>query len=221
MRPKLLQRLKTGGRLALVSDAGTPLISDPGHKLVRDARAAGIAVYPIPGPSAAIAALSAAGLPTDRFLFAGFLPSKAGERRTALSGLRSMRATLIFYESPNRLADSLSDMADVFGVREAAVGRELTKLHEEIREGTLDALAAAYKDIEAPKGEVTLVIAPPLPDSGVDETHVDALLTQALPFMPVKAAAALVAEATGASRHIVYERALGLKGKVSPDDAGP
>jgi 16S rRNA (cytidine1402-2'-O)-methyltransferase len=218
MRPKLLQRLKTGGRLALVSDAGTPLISDPGHKLVRDARAAGIAVYPIPGPSAAIAALSAAGLPTDRFLFAGFLPSKAGERRTALSELRSMRATLIFYESPNRLADSLSDMADVFGAREAAVGRELTKLHEEIRTGTPDELAAHYAE-SPPKGEITILVAAAAEEeSDVDPARVDRLLRMALPFMPVNAAASLVAEATGEARRTVYARALALK--AAGEDSG-
>ncbi len=209
MRPKLMQRLGAGERLALVSDAGTPLVSDPGHKLVKAAREAGFAVYPVPGPSAALAALTASGLPSDRFLFAGFLPQKSGARRTVLQELRSVPATLIFYESPQRLAESLADMAEVLGNREAAVARELTKLHEEIRTGTLSALAKAWE--EPPKGEITIVIGPP-PEEEADPARIEALLKQALAFMPVSAAARLVAEAMGAPRRLVYEKALSLKG---------
>lgn len=209
MRPRLIERLRGDARIALISDAGTPTVSDPGMKLVRAAREAGIAVYPVPGASAALAALAAAGLPTDRFLFAGFLPSKQGERRTALTELKSVPATLVFFEGPSRLSESLADMAEVLGAREAAVARELTKLHEEVRTGTLTELAAAYAD-KTPKGEITLVVAPPA-DAEPDTGKVDSLLRQALPFMPVKAAANLVAEATGASRRDVYDRALRIK----------
>lgn len=218
VRPKLLQRLKDGAKLALVSDAGTPLVSDPGHRLVRAARDEGIAVFPVPGASAPLSALVAAGLPSDTFLFAGFLPSKDGERRTRLTQLRNVPATLVFFESPRRLADSLLEMAAVFGPRKAVVARELTKLHEEIKEGPLDVLAAFYAGCEPPKGEVTLVVGPPAEDqSAIDTRQIDALLDQALPFMPVKAAAALIAEATGAPRRAVYERALALKGKGARD----
>jgi 16S rRNA (cytidine1402-2'-O)-methyltransferase len=214
MRPKLLQRLRDGARIALISDAGTPTVSDPGMKLVRAARAEGIAVYPVPGASAALAALAAAGLPTDRFLFAGFLPAKAGERRTTLGALKAVDSTLVFFESPQRLAESLADMADVLGERDAAVARELTKLHEEVRTGTLNALAAEYAAATA-RGEITLVVGPPR-GAAPDTAKVDSLLAQALPFMPVKAAANLVAEATGASRRDVYDRALVLKDRDGP-----
>ena len=215
MRPKLLQRLREGQRLALVSDAGTPLISDPGHKLVRAVLAEDIAVHPIPGPSAAITALSVGGLPTDRFLFAGFLPSRAAERRHVLASLAAVPATLVFYESPNRVAAALHDMTEVFGAREAAVARELTKLHEEIRRGTLPELAAAYAGAEV-KGEITILLAPPS-EPAPDLSKIDTLLRQALPFMPVGAAAALVAEATGGTRREIYNRALTLKGVASDD----
>lgn len=215
MRPKFLKMLREGASLALVSDAGTPLVSDPGHKLVRDAVEEGIAVHAIPGPSAALAALSSAGLPTDRFLFVGFLPSKSGERRRALEELKAVRATLVFFEAPTRLSKALADMAEILGEREAAVMRELTKLHEEARRGNLSELAAGYDAIQ-PKGEITLVVAPPaLPgeEHAAKNPKIDQLLTQALGYMPVAAAAALVAEATGARRRVVYQRALALKEK--------
>ncbi len=218
MRPKLLERLKAGARLALVSDAGTPLVSDPGHKLVRAASKAGIAVFPVPGASAALAALTASGLPSDRFFFVGFLPAKAGPRRSALEQLRAIPATLIFFESPQRLKDSLADMAELLGAREAAIARELTKLHEEIRRLPLAELALAYANAPPPKGEITLVVGPPLEENAPGGERVDALLKAALPFMPVKAAAQLVAEATGSSRRMVYLRALGLKGQSLGDD---
>lgn len=219
VRPKLLARLREGAKLALVSDAGTPLVSDPGHRLVRAARDEGIAVFPIPGASAPLSALVAAGLPSDAFLFAGFLPTKLGELRARLTELRTVPATLVFFESPRRLAETLCQMASIFGPRKAAVARELTKLHEEIREGELAALADSYAASDPPKGEVTLVIAPPAKDEAdIDAAQIDALLGQALPFMPVKAASALIADATGAPRRSVYERALQLKGKGAPDD---
>ena len=209
-RPRILEKLRKGAAIVLVSDAGTPLVSDPGFKLVREAIAEGIAVTALPGPSAALAALALAGLPSDRFLFAGFLPSKAGERARALEELKDVRASLILFESPQRLAESLAAMAQALGARQAAVTRELTKLHEEVRRGTLSELAAHYEKASTPKGEVTLVIGPP-EEIAPDSTAIDAALKAALPFMPVKAAAEMIAALTGAARKSVYERALELK----------
>ena len=186
-RPKMLARLKHGARIALISDAGTPLVSDPGYKLVREALAEGVPVHAIPGASATLTALALAGLPTDRFLFVGFLPSKAGERGTALAELKNIRATLIFFESAQRLAESLSQMADLLGDRAVAVTRELTKLHEEVRRGTLRILASQYAQEAPPKGEVTILVGPP-PEQQADIARIDALLDKALPFMPVRAA---------------------------------
>ena len=220
MRPKLLNMLQEGKRLALVSDAGTPLISDPGHKLVREVLEAGHAVHPIPGPSAALAGLSSAGLPTDRFFFAGFLPPKRGERRSALEALKPIQATLIFFEAPQRLSKSLVDMAEILGARDAAVMRELTKLHEETRRGTLTELEAAYAD-EAPRGEITLIVGPPNKaetDFDAENPKIDQLLTQALGYMPVAAATSLVVEATGARKRAVYSRALELKERAADSD---
>ena len=222
MRPKLLERLEGGARLALVSDAGTPLVSDPGHKLVRAARARGIAVYPVPGPSAPLAAVTASGLPSDRFLFAGFLPARQGPRRSALADLAPVPATLIFFELPQRLGQSLADMAEILGVRDAAIARELTKLHEEIRLGTLIELAAAYAGGPPPKGEITVVVAPPgTEETPADDARLDSLLMVALSYMPVKAASKLVAEATGSARRVVYLRALRLKGEPEEDADEP
>jgi 16S rRNA (cytidine1402-2'-O)-methyltransferase len=212
VRPRLLEDLAAGRELALVSDAGTPCISDPGHKLVREAAAAGIEVVAVAGPSAVIAALSIAGLPTDRFLFAGFLPSKAQARRTALTELRDVRATLVLYESAQRLADCLADALAVLGPREAAIARELTKRFEEVRRGDLAGLAAALAAELPPKGEIVLVIGPPDADAAVlDEAAVDAALADALARMGPSEAAAEVAAATGRSRREVYRRALARK----------
>ena len=209
-RPAILDKLRQGGRIVLVSDAGTPLVSDPGFKLVQAVLAEGLPVHAVPGASAALTALALAGLPTDRFLFAGFLSSKAGERARALEELKSVRASLIFFESGPRLAESLAAMAAVLGPRDAAVARELTKMHEEVRRGTLADLAAHYEKATTPKGEITLVIGPPA-DVEVDTAAIDAALKAALPFMPVKAAAEMIAGLTGASRKSVYDRALELK----------
>jgi 16S rRNA (cytidine1402-2'-O)-methyltransferase len=211
-RPRLLAKLRQGARIALVSDAGTPLVSDPGYKLVREALAEGIAVQAIPGPSAPLTALTLAGLPTDRFLFAGFLPPKSAERRTVLGELKSLRASLVFFEAPQRLAESLTDLADVLGNRPAAVTRELTKLHEEVRRGTLAELAAAYGAEDQPKGEITLVVGP-AEETATDFTEIDAALDQALPFMPLRAAVDLVSQLAKAPRREVYERALERKRK--------
>ncbi len=207
-RPRLLARLRAGARIALVSDAGTPLISDPGYKLVREAVAEGLAVYAIAGACAALAALSVAGLPTDRFLFAGFPPARSGERRTFLSELKAVRATLVFYESPQRLSDSLLDMAETLGPRPAAIARELTKLHEEVRRGTLAELAKAFPN--PPRGEIVIVVGPP-GKQAPDYVRADRLLDAALAFMPVRAAADLVADALRMPRRETYERALARK----------
>ena len=209
-RPRILARLARGERIALVSDAGTPLISDPGYKLVREALAAGVAVDALPGPSAVLVALVLSGLPSNRFLFAGFLPPRSGERRSVLAELSTVPATLVFYESPQRISECLRDMADVLGGRDAAVARELTKFHQETVRGTLDELTAHYASSPAPKGEVTIVAGPPKA-SQVERGRVDSLLAKALPFMPLRAAADLVAEALDAPRRAIYERALTLK----------
>ena len=210
MRPKILARLEQKQAVVLVSDAGTPLVSDPGYKLVRAAIAAGFPIVALPGPSAVLAGLTLSGLPSDRFLFAGFLPSKAGERKSLLEELRDIRATLIFFESAQRLSESLMAMAEVLGERQAAMARELTKLHEEVRRGSLRELAAHFEKLGAPKGEVTLVVAPPQ-EATPDHAKIDAALRSALAFMPVKAAADLIAGLTDGSRRQIYTRALELK----------
>jgi 16S rRNA (cytidine1402-2'-O)-methyltransferase len=210
MRPKLIGRMAHGEAVALVSDAGTPLVSDPGYKLVRETIMVSLPVVAIPGASAPLAGLTISGLPSDRFLFAGFLPSRAGERKTALEELKSVRATLIFFESAQRLDESLAAMADVLGDRPCAVTRELTKLHEEARRGSLSELAAHYAKAGAPKGEVTLLVGPP-GDTVIDSAKTDAALRAALQFMPVKAAANMIADLTDGSRKQLYDRALELK----------
>jgi 16S rRNA (cytidine1402-2'-O)-methyltransferase len=210
MRPRILARLEQGQAVVLVSDAGTPLVSDPGYKLVREAIAAGFAVNALPGASAVLVGLTLSGLPSDRFLFAGFLPSKAGERKSVLEELKAVRASLIFFESAQRLSESLAAMAQALGDRPAAMARELTKLHEEVRRGRLSELAAHFDKHGAPKGEVTLVVGPPQ-DAAPDRGRTDAALKAALEFMPVKAAADLIAGLTDASRKALYARALELK----------
>ncbi len=192
--------------VALISDAGTPLISDPGYKLVRAARAAGHAVRTIPGPSAAIAALTLAGLPTDRFLFAGFLPPKEKARADAIAELATVRATLVFYESGPRLGVALAALAQRLGGREAAVAREITKLHEECVTGTLDELAAVYAEAQ-PKGEIVIVVGPPERESTSDE-DLDLALDDALARLSPSRAAAEVAELLGIPRKRAYARAL-------------
>jgi 16S rRNA (cytidine1402-2'-O)-methyltransferase len=209
--PKLIEALQNGDSMALVSDAGTPLVSDPGLRLVRAAIEAGIAVTTIPGPAAAIAGLTLAGLPVDRFLFAGFLPARGTARRTALAELAAVPATLVFYEAPHRLAAALVDMAAVLGERDAAVARELTKLHEEVRRGTLSALAESYEGDAAPRGEIVVLVGPPGAQAVQDDAEqLDARLHEALSRMSVRDAAALVAAETGWKRREVYARALAL-----------
>jgi 16S rRNA (cytidine1402-2'-O)-methyltransferase len=211
-RPKLLGMIAAGGAVALISDAGTPLISDPGYKLVAEAVAAGFAVIPIPGASAAITALSAAGLPTDTFLFAGFLPPKETGRRKRLGELAAVPATLVFYEAPQRLSESLRDMADVLGAdRQAVVAREITKTFETFRRGSLTELAAQFGDEPEPKGEITVLVEPPQAKA-LDADAVDDALRDALRNVSVNEAAAIVAAATGLPKRQLYARALALKG---------
>ncbi|MGO8920275.1 MAG: 16S rRNA (cytidine(1402)-2'-O)-methyltransferase [Stellaceae bacterium] len=214
LRPLLLERLRRGEVVALVSDAGTPLVSDPGFKLVRAAAGAGLPVTTLPGPSAALAALVLSGLPSDRFLFAGFLPPRAAARRRALAELETVRATLIFFESAKRLAAALADMAAVLGPRPAAVARELTKLYEEVRRGSLAELAAQYRTAGPPRGEVTLVVAPPETQApALSEAALDGQIAQALAAMSIRDASAWVAAATGKPRREIYARALLLAGR--------
>ncbi len=214
-RPKILQRLAQGASIALVSDAGTPLISDPGFKLVREVCAAGHPVIALPGPSSVLAALSVAALPTDRFFFEGFLPPKAGARRARIAELARVPATLVLFESGPRLAAALADLADGLGAREAAVTRELTKLHEEVRRGTLVSLAGDYAAANAEtRGEIAVVIAPPDAPQQMGAAEIDALLRAALTRVSVKDAVAEVAAATGEARRAVYGRALELSKKA-------
>jgi 16S rRNA (cytidine1402-2'-O)-methyltransferase len=212
--PEILASLAQGQAVALVSDAGTPLISDPGQRLVEMVAGAGHRIFPVPGPSAAIAALSVAGISTERFLFVGFLPAKASARHAALVELREIKASLILYEAPHRLVDCLADCHAIFGARQAVVARELTKMFEEIRRGTLPELAARAAAEAAPKGEIVIVIAPPdalRADQADDAVDVDELLRQALVHHSLKDAVAAVADAHGLNRRQVYARALALK----------
>jgi 16S rRNA (cytidine1402-2'-O)-methyltransferase len=210
VRPRVLAALGEGRRIALVSDAGTPLISDPGYRLVREAAAEGFAVIPVPGASALLAALVGAGLPTDRFLFAGFPPPRAVARRRLFAELAPIPSSLVFYEGASRLGASLADMAAAFGPRQAVVARELTKLHETFARGLLDVLAADPA-LAAPKGEVVIVVAPGAAVAA-SEADAEAALAEALGRLGPAEAAAEVARALGLPRRDLYRRALTLKG---------
>jgi 16S rRNA (cytidine1402-2'-O)-methyltransferase len=211
VRDSILARLGSEA-VALVSDAGTPLISDPGYKLVRAAREAGLDVHTIPGPCAAIAALTLAGLPTDRFLFAGFLPAKAKARADSIAELASLKASLVFYESGPRLADCLGALHAGLGNREAAVAREISKLHEECVTGSLADLAQRYGE-KPPKGEIVIVVGPPLNGPQASDDELDAALRDAMGKQSVSRAAAEVAVLLGIPRKRAYARALELEGK--------
>jgi len=213
MMPNIMARLAHGETVALVSDAGTPLISDPGYKLVRRAIQSGIYVTALPGPSAALAALTLSGLPSDRFLFTGFLPPKTAARRKALRNLAAVDATLIFFESPRRLVASLADMAAELGMRGGAVARELTKLHEQLRYGDLSELATHYAEAGAPKGEVTLVIGPPRTPEAPGNDEIDARLKKLLQTKSVRDSAAKLAAEIGLPRRDLYQRAVRLANK--------
>lgn len=210
-RDRIVDRLASEA-IAIVSDAGTPLISDPGYKLVRAARQAGRDIWTIPGPCAAIAALTLAGLPTDRFLFLGFLPAKAKARTDAIREVAEIRASLILYESGPRLGETLLALSSELGSREGAVAREITKLHEECVTGTLPELAERYSK-QAPKGEIVIVVGPPLEVETASDATVDRLLEQALERLSPSRAAAEVAERLGIPRKRAYERALDISGR--------
>ena len=208
-RPQLMGWLQDGLSVALCSDAGTPLIADPGYRLVQEERDAGFAVTAVPGPSAAVVALTLAGLPSDRFLFAGFLPAKPGARRKALAALAGIDATLVFYESPRRVAAALADMAELMGAeRDSAVARELTKRFEEVRRGRLGELARHYAGAGAPRGEVVLLAAPPGAAREPEPETLETALRESLATLSVRDAAREVAERLGLPRREVYARAL-------------
>ncbi|WP_037499977.1 16S rRNA (cytidine(1402)-2'-O)-methyltransferase [Sphingomonas jaspsi] len=211
LRQKLLAEMSVKA-IALISDAGTPLISDPGYKLVRAAREAGLAVHTLPGPCAAIAALTLAGLPTDRFLFLGFLPAKAKARADAIAEVAAIRASLVLYESGPRLGESLDALATGLGTRDAAVIREISKLHEETVTGTLAELAERYRDAP-PKGEIVIVIGPPPEREAASDAELDVALTKALESLSPSRAAADVAAALGIPKKRAYARALELGGR--------
>ncbi|RED21163.1 16S rRNA (cytidine1402-2'-O)-methyltransferase [Rhodopseudomonas thermotolerans] len=219
MRPKLLEILGQGGSVALVSDAGTPLISDPGYKLVREAYAAGHQVISLPGPSAVLAALSLAGLPTDRFFYDGFLPSKQGARRTRLTELAAIDATLVLFEAGSRIQNSVRDLAELLGAtREAAICRELTKLHQEVRRASLAELAAQAGEMET-RGEFVVVIAPPDPAARVmNDDALDRWLSEALTRHSVKDAVAQAVDLSGRHKRDIYARALKLSQRREADD---
>jgi 16S rRNA (cytidine1402-2'-O)-methyltransferase len=207
--PFVMEALEAGKVVAQVSDAGTPLVSDPGFKLVRAAIAAGHDVFPLPGASALLAGLSVAGLPTDKFLFAGFLPNKSTARKRALVDLKSIAASLVFFESPARIADSLADMRDMLGDRQAALARELTKRYEQTRRGSLSDLIESCTE-EAPRGEIVIIVGPPSGAERWSEAEIDGALLEHIPDMRTKGAAAHVAEMSGWAKRDVYQRALRL-----------
>jgi 16S rRNA (cytidine1402-2'-O)-methyltransferase len=210
VRPRVLAALRRGKRVALTSDAGTPLVSDPGYKLVRAAIAEGLPVTAAPGASAALTALILSGLPPDPFLFAGFLPKQQNARRQALARWAGLEASLVFYEAPPRLAATLADMAEILGTRPAAVARELTKLHEEVRRGSLADLADHYREHGPPRGETVIVAGPPEP-TAPDPEEVDRRLRAALAEFGVRDAAAKIAAETGLRRAELYRRALAIR----------
>jgi 16S rRNA (cytidine1402-2'-O)-methyltransferase len=208
-RPRILAELGAGRSVALISDAGTPLVSDPGYKLLREAVAAGYRVVSLPGPSAALAALTTAGLATDTFLFAGFLPPKQAARRARLARLQEVPGTLVLFEAPLRLADSLQDIAQVLGPRDAAVARELTKLHEEVRRGTPAELARWAAEAK-PRGEMVVLVGPPLPQVVTDEV-IAAKLTPMLSVMSLSDAAKAAADDLGVAKARAYDIGIALK----------
>jgi 16S rRNA (cytidine1402-2'-O)-methyltransferase len=210
-RPKLIARLMAGAAIALISDAGTPLVSDPGYKLVRTAQQAGSAVTALPGPSAVLAALTVSGIATDRFLFDGFLPAKEAARRSRIVALKAIPATIVLFETGPRIGAALADLAAGLGPREAAICRELTKLHEEVRRGDLATLARDYAGQAEARGEIAIVIAPPQQQGEVSIADLDTLLRAALDRVSLKEAVAEIVAATGGPRRTIYQRALALR----------
>ncbi|HTN98944.1 MAG TPA: 16S rRNA (cytidine(1402)-2'-O)-methyltransferase, partial [Nordella sp.] len=215
LRPRILEDLKAGKSLVLVSDAGTPLVSDPGYKLARAVIAEGLKLHVIPGASAPLAALTLSGLPSDRFMFCGFLPEKQGERRRLLDSLRNVQATLIFFESARRITVALADIAEVLGSRDVAVTRELTKLYEEAVRGEAGAVAALLTERETIKGEITLVVSPPGDEAPPAPEDIDQALIAAVATLPAAKAAAEVAHRYGLAKRDLYARLLVLKDKTA------
>jgi 16S rRNA (cytidine1402-2'-O)-methyltransferase len=213
-RPHIIERLKAGAAMVLISDAGTPLVSDPGYRLVAEAVAEGIAVTTCPGASAVLAGLALSGLPTDRFMFLGFLPVKEGERRRLFEEVSEIKSTLVFFESPHRVIDSLREMAQGLPGRLIAVTRETTKLHEEVLRGTAAGIAAALAERPSVKGEITIVAGPPAAAvHAATDADVQAAIAQALAALPASKAATEVARRFGLPKKDVYDRILALKGE--------
>jgi 16S rRNA (cytidine1402-2'-O)-methyltransferase len=210
---QLVAELSEGKRIALISDAGTPLLSDPGARLVTAAIAAGVRVTPIPGASALLSAITVAGMPAEQFFYAGFLPNKSGARKEILKPFTRLQATLVFYEAPHRLLESLADIRAVFGEREAAVARELTKLHEECVRGSLSEIIAHF-ETHAPRGECVIVVHGAAPAAAMEDAAIDDALLDAMKTSSLKEAVALVAEHAGRAKRDVYARALALKGEA-------
>ncbi len=211
---RLVETVLNGGSVALISDAGTPLVSDPGYRVVQEAIEQGLPVVAIPGPSAVLAALAVSGLPTDGFLFAGFLPAKAKARRDRLAETATAAMTLVFYESPRRLAATLADMADVLGEeRMAVVARELTKRFEEVRRGKLGELALQYKTEGAPKGEVVICVGPAAGEAMLSEEETDVMLVKLAKSLPASKAASEASIISGRPKRELYARLMTLKAK--------
>jgi 16S rRNA (cytidine1402-2'-O)-methyltransferase len=211
VRPHILERLGQGATIALISDAGMPLVSDPGYRLVKEAAELGIAVTACPGPSAVLTGLALSGLPTDRFLFAGFVPQKQGERKRLFAEFAKLRATLIFFESPHRIIQTLHDLGEALPGRHVAVTRELTKLHEEVLRGSAAEIAARLADRPSVKGEITLLVGPPMEDEAVSEADLEGAITDALAAMPASKAASEVAKRFNLNRAGIYQRILARK----------
>ena len=211
-RPAILERLKQGATIALISDAGMPLVSDPGYRLVKEAAEQGIPVTACPGASAVLTGLALSGLPTDRFLFAGFVPQKAGERKRLFDDFAKLKATLIFFESPHRIVDTLRDLETALPGRAVAVTRELTKLHEEVLRGTAQEIAGILGERPSVKGEITLLVGPPTEDEVVPEEDIESAIAAALQSMPASKAASEVARRFNLNRSDIYQRILALKG---------
>ncbi len=211
VRPDILARLSQGATIALISDAGMPLVSDPGYRLVKEAVEQGIPVTACPGPSAVLTGLALSGLPTDRFLFAGFVPQKQGERKRLFGDFAKLKATLIFFESPHRIVETLHDLAAALPGRHVAVTRELTKLHEEVLRGSAAEIAEQLASRAAVKGEITLLVGPPEGEEEVSEAELDAAITAALDTMPASKAASELAKRFNLGRSGIYQRILARK----------
>jgi 16S rRNA (cytidine1402-2'-O)-methyltransferase len=211
VRPAILERLKQGATIALISDAGMPLVSDPGYRLVKEAAEQGIPVTVCPGPSAVLTGLALSGLPTDRFTFAGFMPQKQGERRKLFAEFEKIRSTLVVFESPHRIIDTLRDLETALPNRAIAVTRELTKLHEEVLRGTASEIAETLSARPSVKGEITLIIGPPGEEEAVSDDVLDHAIAQAVDTMPASKAASEIAKRFNLNRSDIYQRILAMK----------